>query len=122
MRRRIKEDLREHSFTIIMIVVLVGVITGSYFMIKYGNEQDRESARIDKETAFQVEGVITGMKTAFTKRKSIILGTVTDKTKYVQVDDREFEISDYLLGEINKGDHVKVSGKRGIIEELEVTH
>ncbi|MEK4493981.1 hypothetical protein NYE44_30480 [Paenibacillus sp. FSL L8-0493] len=122
MRRRVKEDLIEYRFTIIMIVVLVGVITGSYFMIKYGNEQDRESARIDKETAFQVEGVITGMKTSFTKRKSILLGTVTDKTKYVQVDDREFEISDYLLGEINKGDHVKVSGKRGIIEELEVTH
>jgi hypothetical protein len=118
MRKRIKEN----SFTIIMLLLLVVAIVGSYFMIRYGNEQDRESARIDKETAFQVEGVITGMKTAFTKRKSKILGTVTDKTKYVQVDDREFEISDYLLGEINKGDHVKVSGKRGIIEELEVTH
>lgn len=123
MRRRVKEDLREHSFTIIMIVMMVGVAVGSYFMIKYGKEQERESARIDKETAFQVEGVITGMKTSFTKNKrGIFKLEYTDKTKYVSVGDREFEISDYLLGEIDKGDHVKVSGKRGIIEELEVTH
>lgn len=123
MRRRIKEDLIEYRFSIIMIVLLVGVVTGSYFMIKYGYEQDRESARIDKETAFQVEGVITEMKTSFTKNKrGLFKLEFTDKTKYVSVGDQEFEISDYLLGEINKGDHVKVSGKRGIIEELEVTH
>ena len=123
MRRRIKEDLKEYSLTIIMIVLLVGGGIGSYFMIQYGNEQERESARIDKETSFQVEGVITGMKTSFTKNKrGLFKLEFTDKTKYVSVGDQEFEISDYLLGEINKGDHVKVSGKRGVIEELEVTH
>lgn len=121
MRRRIKEDFQEKWFYGLMVLLLLGVCVGGYFLISYGNEQDRESKRIDKETAFSVEGTVTAMKTVIKPHETRFLGTFgTDETLYVQVGDQEYQITQYLLQQIRKGDHVKVSGKRGMIEGLEV--
>lgn len=120
MRRRIKEDLKEHRITIIMLLFLAGVSVGAYFGISNIMESQRQEKRIDRETAFITDGIVTGTRTVYSPRKGLIGDMGTDETLYLIVNDQEYEISSYMLEKTIKGDHVKVSGKRGTIEGLEI--
>lgn len=101
-------------------VMLTGLIIGPFFINKIV-VSNRESKRLDMETAFAEDGIVTGTRTVYSLRKSVFgMNVGTEEVLYLKVGMAEYEISAYMLDKVDKGDHVKVSGKRGVIEGLEI--